>query len=231
MNIVFATKNSIWLALVIFDKTIPLSTVPISRAREEILKLGSDRQALPLLILEQFEPLFSANGYTGKYEWSTFGGAHYFIYDGKGRLNKQYRIEIEMYWDEINFTVSRSLTGWEKFTDFIGLITTSVFCLLWIAMIIAPFFGDGAIAGIPDGGYESKRKKKASPQKSKAGKKSASPRSFKVKESAADIAPGIELANTMAPTTYEAVIIQHRAFFEQYLLPTISGEKWMGWRS
>ncbi len=208
-----------------------MSTVPTARAREEILKLGSDRQALPLLVLEQFDSFFAANDYAGYYKWSNAGGAHYFIYDGKGKLNKQYRIVIEMYWDEMNFTIERSLNKWEKFTDFLRVVGTSIFCLFWIFLLVASFTGgSGGSLDIPSGGYESKRKKKKSAQGLKPNKKQASPRSFKLSSSARDIAPDTELTNAITPATYEAAIKQHRAFFEQYLLQSIRGEEWMVWR-
>ena len=197
-----------------------MSTVPIARAHEQIMKLDSDRQALPLLILEHLDPLFTANVYVGIYQWSNAGGAHYFIYDGKGKLNKQYRIEIEMYWDEINITINRSLTKWEKFIDLLKFIGGSIMCLLWIVVLVGAFtsHGDSSYTSAsPGGDYESKRKKKTPP------------RSFNVKESAGDIAPGNELTNTMNGTTYEEVIKQHRAIFEQSLMPVIKGEQWMGW--
>lgn len=194
-----------------------MPTVPLTQARNEIMKLEAERRALPLMIIDLFGTLFAANGYIGKYKWSNYGGAHYFIFEGNGQQNKEYRIEIELYWDVIHFTIYRSLTRREKITDLLGFIGGSVFFLAWVALLVASFAGDGSMADLSTGGSGNSKSKK-------------NPRSFRLVGNVPDICPGAVLNNQFNYATFQLVLQQHHDFFVQHLLPCIRGENWMEWR-
>ncbi len=202
--------------MVIFEKQ--MRSFPIAKAYEEIAKLEPERRMLPLRILELFDGFFVALGYEGTYAYSAGGGAHYFTYEGKGSQNNEYRIEIEFYWDEINFTIYRALTFWEKFFSYLKMIAAVLFCFAWIALIIGSVVGlleSLTLFGEP-ASYTTWKSKKP-------------PRDFTLLAAAYDICPATTFTNTYTPATMNEILTSHKQFIEAHLIDAITGKVWMGW--
>ena len=200
---------------------MPMKTFAIPEARNEIMKLEPERQALPLRLLDLFDGFFGANDYRGVYRKSNWGGAHYFVYTGYGALNKDYIIEIEFYWDSIKFRISKPPTFRQKVWGGIKLTLFSLFALGYIALIIASIFGESGRGYFGGGSFGSGGSKRS------RGKKA--PNDFNIASEAKWIVAGARLTGSFTPGEFESVLMSYKSFIEQNLMSTIRGEQWMPW--
>ncbi len=188
-----------------------MKTIPTSNAQIEIAKLEPSRQALPFKILALFDAFFSDNGYEGIYKPRN-SGPNYFVYYGRNKNVAGYKIEMEFYWDAINFTIYRPLTSWEKAGD----VLNAVLSIGSMTVFTGTLFRAARVLDYSSDGRTNEKRDKL-------------PREFTIQEAASIITPGSQLNNTFNEHTMELVLNDHKAFIEKYLMQSIMGEKWMGW--
>lgn len=189
-----------------------MSTYTLWEATPVIARMPAERKQLPQLVNELFGRFIEDCGYTGYYTQPRRAGQQYFEFHGNTKRNKGYRVDIVMYYDQLDITVTRPPGAWHKLLQSVAYIALWIAGLALLIVLLAAGAGD-------EWPVSNKRKNKNKPGRWPANR-------FVVHEVAGIFVPDTTLVHTYHDKNAEEVVRVYFEFFKEQLEGVLKAEHW-----